>query len=106
MPAMVSSNIGAYVGGEEVTHSDSSAPHRGVCQCILKTTILAGGELAIRTKRHARELFCAPALTLSVLAYANVTGLSARPMIDLPSRAGDPARTIDRSSVRFSPAPH
>jgi hypothetical protein len=24
--------IEAYVGGEEVTHSDRSAPHRGACQ--------------------------------------------------------------------------
>jgi hypothetical protein len=27
MPAMVPSNIGAYVGGEEVTHSEAQAPH-------------------------------------------------------------------------------
>jgi hypothetical protein len=31
LPAIVPSNIGAYVGGEEVTHSEAQAPHRGVC---------------------------------------------------------------------------
>src|SRR5262249_21755282 len=54
-PDIVASKLGHTSAAKRFTHSECSAPHRGVCLCILKAIILAEGELGIR-------LFCAPVL--------------------------------------------